>query len=55
MGMKWCVDRTSHGADGAFVEEWYVSTDHRDVYALVGGDVKVDVGAHRLHCLLCLA
>ncbi len=48
--MKRCVDRTSHGA---FVEEWYASTD--DVYALVGGDVKVDVGADSLHCGLCLA
>ncbi len=53
VGMKRYVDRTSHGADGALVEEWYASTEH--VYAFVGGDVKVDVGADRLHCLLGLA
>lgn len=53
VGMKKVTDRASHGADGAFVEERYVSTDH--VYAFVGGDVKVDVGAYCLHCCLRLA
>jgi hypothetical protein len=50
---KRVVDGVSHGAYGAFVEEWYSSTDHVD--AVVGGDLRVDVGADCLHCCLCLA
>ncbi len=52
VGMKKVVDRALHGADSAFVEERYLSTNH--VYAFVGGDVEVDVGAYRLHCCLRL-
>jgi hypothetical protein len=53
VGMKRVVDGVSHCAYGAFVEEWYLSTDHVD--AVVGGDLRVDVGADCLHCCLGLA
>ena len=42
-GMKRGADRASHGADGAFVEERYASTDHVYAFPFPQSDIPASI------------